>query len=48
VHYDACPLGHEKLDTTARYTRVAVNTIRDVTSPLERLGVNLTGRSPPA
>ena len=48
VHYDACPLGHAKLETTALYTRVAVNTIRDVTSPLERLGVNLTGRSPPA
>jgi integrase/recombinase XerD len=41
-------LGHAKLETTALYTRVAVNTIRDVTSPLERLGVNLTGRSPPA
>ena len=32
-------LGHAKLDTTALYTRVAVNTIRDVTSPLERLGL---------
>ncbi len=42
------PLGHAKLETTALYTRVAVNTIRDVTSPLERLGLNLTGRSPPA
>ncbi len=41
-------LGHAKLETTALYTRVAVNTIRDVTSPLERLGVNLTGQSPPA
>src|ERR1700680_4015553 len=30
-----------KLDTTALYTRVAVNTIRDVTSPLERLSLNL-------
>jgi len=30
------------------YTRVAVNTIRDVKSPLERLGVNLASRSPPA
>src|SRR5271157_2304899 len=27
-------LGHAKLETTALYTRVAVNTIRDVTSPL--------------
>jgi integrase/recombinase XerD len=41
-------LGHAKLETTALYTRVAVNTIRDVTSPLERLGLNLVSRSPPA
>ena len=41
-------LGHAKLETTALYTRVAVNTIRDVKSPLERLGVNLTKRTPPA
>jgi integrase/recombinase XerD len=41
-------LGHAKLETTALYTRVAVNTIRDVTSPLERLGANPTGQSPPA
>ena len=41
-------LGHAKLETTALYTRVAVNTIRDVTSPLERLGLNLASRSPPA
>jgi integrase/recombinase XerD len=36
-----CPLGHARLDTTALYTRVAVNTIRDVMSPLERLSLNL-------
>ena len=41
-------LGHAKLETTALYTRVAVNTIRDIKSPLERLGVNLTKRTPPA
>jgi site-specific recombinase XerD len=41
-------LGHAKLETTALYTRVAVNTIRDVTSPLEKLTSNLTGRAPPA
>jgi integrase/recombinase XerD len=40
-------LGHAKLETTALYTRVAVNTIRDVKSPLERLGLNLASRSPP-
>ena len=48
VHYDACPLGHAKLETTALYTRVAVNTVRDIKSPLERLGGNLSSRSPPA
>jgi hypothetical protein len=37
VHYDSCPLGHAKLDTTALYTRVATNTIREVMSPLDRL-----------
>jgi hypothetical protein len=37
VHYDAWPLGHAKLDTTARYTQVATNTLRTVMSPLERL-----------
>jgi site-specific recombinase XerD len=41
-------LGHAKLETTALYTRVAVNTIRDVASPLEKLTANLTGRAPPA
>jgi hypothetical protein len=37
AHYAACPLGHAKLDTTALYTRVATNTIREVMSPLDRL-----------
>ena len=41
-------LGHAKLETTALYTRVAVNTVRDIKSPLERLGVNLASRAPPA
>jgi len=41
-------LGHAKLETTALYTRVAVNTIREVKSPLERLSGTLTGQSPPA
>jgi site-specific recombinase XerD len=30
-------LGHSKLDTTARYTHVAANIIREVVSPLDRL-----------
>jgi site-specific recombinase XerD len=30
-------LGHAKLETTALYTRVATNTIREVKSPLDRL-----------
>ena len=30
-------LGHAKLDTTARYAQVATNTLRAVTSPLDRL-----------
>ena len=30
-------LGHAKLDTTARYTQVATNIIRQVMSPLDRL-----------
>ena len=42
VHYDACPLGHAKLETTALYTRVAVNTVRDIKSPLDRLDIKLT------
>ena len=30
-------LGHKKLETTARYSQVATRTLREVTSPLERL-----------
>ncbi len=37
MHYDSCPLGHAKLETTALYTRVATNTIREVMSPLDHL-----------
>jgi hypothetical protein len=32
-------LGHAKLETTALYTRVAASTVRDIKSPLDRLGV---------
>lgn len=41
-------LGHAKLDTTALYTRVAVNTIREVMSPLERLSLITKKDEPPA
>ena len=37
MHYDSCPLGHEKLDTTARYTRVATGMIAGIKSPLDLL-----------
>ena len=37
MHYDRRLLGHAKLDTTARYTQVATNIIRQVMSPLDRL-----------
>jgi site-specific recombinase XerD len=30
-------LGHKKLDTTALYTRVAIKSLGEVTSPLEHL-----------
>jgi integrase/recombinase XerD len=38
-------LGHAKLETTALYARVAVNTIRDVKSPLESLGLKPTANA---
>ena len=37
MHYDSCPLGHDKLDTTARYTRVATGMIARIKSPLDLL-----------
>jgi site-specific recombinase XerD len=37
VHYDSRPLGHAKLDTTARYAHVATKVLRDMVSPLDRL-----------
>ena len=41
-------LGHAKLETTALYTRVAVNAIRVVASPLDLLGLDPTKAPPPA
>ena len=38
-------LGHRHINSTTRYARVAVNTIRQIQSPLERLNIELT---PPA
>ena len=38
-----CPLGHDKLDTTAHYTKVATGKIAGVVSPLDDLG--LTAKS---
>jgi len=41
-------LGHAKLETTALYTRVAVNTIRIVASPLDKLGLKAMEPPPPS
>jgi len=41
-------LGHAKVDTTALYTHIATNTIRAVTSPLERLSLKPKKDEPPA
>jgi integrase/recombinase XerD len=41
-------LGHAKLETTALYTRVATNTIREVMSPLDRLTPLVSKTAKPA
>jgi integrase/recombinase XerD len=41
-------LGHSKLDTTALYTRVATNTLREVVSPLDHLIKTFKAAAPPA
>ena len=38
IRYIQAVLGHDKLDTTARYTRVATNRIAAIDSPLKHLG----------
>jgi integrase/recombinase XerD len=40
-------LGHAKLETTARYTQVAANLIREVMSPLDRLAHSTADIDPP-
>ena len=37
MHYDSRPLGHKRLDTTARYLSIATGRIAKVESPLDRL-----------
>jgi integrase/recombinase XerD len=41
-------LGHSKVETTSLYTHIATNTIRAVTSPLERLSLKPRTDEPPA
>jgi integrase/recombinase XerD len=41
-------LGHAKLDTTALYTRVATNTLREVVSPLDYIVKAFSADEPPA
>ena len=48
AYYDSRLLGHDKLDTTALYTRVATKTIREVMSPLEHIARKLEKAEPPA
>ena len=40
-------LGHSKLETTALYTRIATNTIRAVTSPLDRRALLMSKKDEP-
>jgi integrase/recombinase XerD len=46
-HYGACPLGHSKLDTTARYAHVASKVLREMVSPLDQLTPLVRGKDAP-
>jgi hypothetical protein len=46
VHYDSCPLGHSKLETTAAYARVATGLISSVESPLDQLSKRKRAKKP--
>jgi integrase/recombinase XerD len=45
IHVIQDLLGHRHVDSTARYARVAINTIRQIKSPLDALNI---GKPPPA
>jgi integrase/recombinase XerD len=47
VHYDSWPLGHSKLDTTARYAHVASKVLREMVSPLDQLTPLVRGKDAP-
>jgi hypothetical protein len=40
VHYDSWLLGHRHITATTRYARVALNTIRQIQSPLDLLNID--------
>jgi integrase/recombinase XerD len=42
VHYDACPLGHSRLETTTRYAHVSTEVIAGTASPLDKLSLSVT------
>ena len=46
MHYGTGPLGHDKLETTARYARVATGLISSVESPLDQLSQRRKPKKP--